>query len=110
MWWLNLRASNTEPLLRLNVEAADEATMAGCGTMSLALWSEEKADGRATTGAQIEPWLREILRCPACRWSSPTPPADDGPELHCTNAECGLQYRIDDGVPVLLVDEARKPA
>ena len=28
MWWLNLRASNTEPLLRLNVEAADEATMA----------------------------------------------------------------------------------
>ncbi|PWJ26021.1 phosphomannomutase [Branchiibius hedensis] len=29
MWWLNLRASNTEPLLRLNVEAADDATMSG---------------------------------------------------------------------------------
>src|SRR5665647_2828811 len=28
MWWFNLRASNTEPLLRLNVEASDEATMA----------------------------------------------------------------------------------
>jgi phosphomannomutase len=28
MWWLNLRASNTEPLLRLNVEAADPVTMA----------------------------------------------------------------------------------
>ena len=27
MWWLNLRASNTEPLLRLNVEAADPETM-----------------------------------------------------------------------------------
>jgi phosphomannomutase len=27
MWWLNLRASNTEPLLRLNVEAADPVTM-----------------------------------------------------------------------------------
>ncbi|HEV7195168.1 MAG TPA: phosphomannomutase/phosphoglucomutase [Pedococcus sp.] len=27
MWWFNLRASNTEPLLRLNVEAADEDTM-----------------------------------------------------------------------------------
>ncbi|MGL5850701.1 MAG: phosphomannomutase/phosphoglucomutase, partial [Phycicoccus sp.] len=26
-WWLNLRASNTEPLLRLNVEAADTSTM-----------------------------------------------------------------------------------
>ena len=23
-WWYNLRPSNTEPLLRLNVEAADE--------------------------------------------------------------------------------------
>ncbi|WP_405912399.1 phosphomannomutase/phosphoglucomutase [Streptomyces sp. NBC_00963] len=28
-WWFNLRPSNTEPLLRLNVEARDEATMAG---------------------------------------------------------------------------------
>ncbi len=26
-WWANVRASNTEPLLRLNVEAADVATM-----------------------------------------------------------------------------------
>ncbi|MFG2643805.1 phosphomannomutase/phosphoglucomutase [Streptomyces sp. NPDC048370] len=26
-WWFNLRPSNTEPLLRLNVEARDEATM-----------------------------------------------------------------------------------
>lgn len=26
-WWFNLRASNTEPLLRLNVEARDEKTM-----------------------------------------------------------------------------------
>jgi phosphomannomutase len=27
-WWFNLRPSNTEPLLRLNVEADDEATLA----------------------------------------------------------------------------------
>lgn len=27
MWWLNLRRSNTEPLLRLNVEAQDTETM-----------------------------------------------------------------------------------
>jgi phosphomannomutase len=26
-WWFNVRASNTEPLLRLNAEGADEATM-----------------------------------------------------------------------------------
>jgi phosphomannomutase len=28
MWWFNLRPSNTEPLLRLNAEAQDAATMA----------------------------------------------------------------------------------
>ena len=27
-WWYNLRPSNTEPLLRLNVEAPDEASCA----------------------------------------------------------------------------------
>ncbi len=27
MWWFNLRPSNTEPLLRLNVEGADSAVM-----------------------------------------------------------------------------------
>ncbi len=27
-WWFNVRASNTEPLLRLNAEGADQATMA----------------------------------------------------------------------------------
>ena len=27
-WWFNVRPSNTEPLLRLNVEGADDATMA----------------------------------------------------------------------------------
>jgi phosphomannomutase len=26
-WWFNVRASNTEPLLRLNVEGKDTATM-----------------------------------------------------------------------------------
>ena len=26
-WWVSLRPSNTEPLLRLNVEARDDATM-----------------------------------------------------------------------------------
>ncbi len=26
-WWFNVRASNTEPLLRLNAEARDQATL-----------------------------------------------------------------------------------
>ncbi|MFJ8696739.1 phosphomannomutase/phosphoglucomutase [Streptomyces roseolilacinus] len=36
-WWFNLRPSNTEPLLRLNVEARDEATMAKVRDEVLAL-------------------------------------------------------------------------
>ncbi|MFF9477100.1 phosphomannomutase/phosphoglucomutase [Streptomyces roseolus] len=36
-WWFNLRASNTEPLLRLNVEARDAATMAKVRDEVLAL-------------------------------------------------------------------------
>lgn len=61
--------------------------------------------------AGIETWLREILRCPAClsELSDGTGP-DGAPELVCTSAECGRAYRVDDGVPVLLVDEARRPA
>ncbi len=37
MWWINVRASNTEPLLRLNVEAADRGTMEGVRDTVLAL-------------------------------------------------------------------------
>ncbi len=36
-WWVNVRASNTEPLLRLNVEARDEATMAALRDEALAV-------------------------------------------------------------------------
>ncbi|MEU9144847.1 phosphomannomutase/phosphoglucomutase [Streptomyces sp. NPDC048349] len=36
-WWFNVRASNTEPLLRLNVEARDEATLAEVRDEVLAL-------------------------------------------------------------------------
>lgn len=63
-----------------------------------------------TTRQAIDPWLRELLRCPACRaeLTDGTGP-DGGPELVCTSSACGLAYRVDDGVPVLLVDEARRP-
>ena len=70
----------------------------------------EPMSEQATPASPIEPWLREILRCPACRSELRDETADSGPELVCTNASCGLAYRIDDGVPVLLVDEARRPA
>ncbi len=41
-WWFNLRASNTEPLLRLNVEATSHATMASVRDEVLALIRKER--------------------------------------------------------------------
>jgi phosphomannomutase len=36
-WWVNVRPSNTEPLLRLNVEAANRETMAALRDETLGL-------------------------------------------------------------------------
>jgi phosphomannomutase len=41
-WWFNLRPSNTEPLLRLNVEAADQSAMAALRDQVLGLVRHEK--------------------------------------------------------------------
>ncbi len=43
-WWANVRPSNTEPLLRLNVEAADTATMEQVRDAVLAVLREPEAD------------------------------------------------------------------
>jgi uncharacterized protein len=53
----------------------------------------------------IEPWLLEILACPDCK--SPLRLDEAQLELVCTG--CGLAYPIRDGIPVLLIDEARRP-
>ncbi|MFB6719554.1 phosphomannomutase/phosphoglucomutase [Kribbella sp. NPDC056345] len=44
-WWFNVRVSNTEPLLRLNVEAADRATMERVRDEVLALITGTLANG-----------------------------------------------------------------
>ena len=56
----------------------------------------------------IESSLLEILACPKCH--SPLRKEPEGSELACTNAECGLVYPVRDGIPVLLIDEARTSA
>ncbi|HUR48738.1 MAG TPA: phosphomannomutase/phosphoglucomutase [Acidimicrobiales bacterium] len=44
-WWFNLRASNTEPLLRLNLEASDQAECETHLAEVLGLVREDEADG-----------------------------------------------------------------
>lgn len=51
--------------------------------------------------------LMEMLRCPDCHGTFAEPTHSDVQELVCTG--CGRAYPVRNGVPVLLVDEARLP-
>jgi uncharacterized protein YbaR (Trm112 family) len=55
----------------------------------------------------ISPELLAIIVCPACHADLAVTPVGDDTELVCGG--CGLAYPVRDGIPVLLVDEARKP-
>lgn len=63
-----------------------------------------------TLAVQLDPQLLEILACPSddhapLTVGSPTDPEAD--VLTCTS--CRRQYRVTDGIPVLLLDEAIEP-
>jgi len=55
---------------------------------------------------KLDPALLEILVCPDCK--SELRVDEAASELVCTG--CGLAYPVRDDIPVLLVDEARKPS
>ncbi len=59
---------------------------------------------------QLDPRLLEILACPSddhAPLRPGTPKNPDADMLTCTS--CGRQYRVEDGIPVLLLDEAVEP-
>ncbi|MFI0710523.1 Trm112 family protein [Streptomyces inhibens] len=58
----------------------------------------------------VEASLIQILACPACHAPLEDRTASDPGELICTSGDCGLAYPVRDGIPVLLVDEASRPA
>jgi uncharacterized protein len=47
--------------------------------------------------------LLEILACPACK----TPVHLEGDRLVCDS--CQRRYRIENGIPIMLIDEAEMP-
>ena len=55
------------------------------------------------TVAEVSPKLREILVCPKCKGKLEYLPA--APVLRCH--ACHLEYAIEDGIPVMLIDEAK---
>ena len=54
---------------------------------------------------KLDPVLLEILVCPDCKGSLTVDV--DNEELSCD--QCGLSYPVRDDIPVMLVDEARRP-
>ncbi len=57
---------------------------------------------------EIDPALLAIIVCPDCRGELVLTARDGDDELVCQ--ACGLAYPVRDNIPVLLVDEARKPS
>jgi uncharacterized protein len=52
----------------------------------------------------VDPELKQILACPRCKQQT-LDWREDKSEVHCTG--CRLAFRIEDGIPVMLVEEAR---
>jgi uncharacterized protein len=58
----------------------------------------------------LDEQLLEILACPTEDHAPLTPGAPDDPEADVlTCVECGRQYPVRDGIPVLLIDESVAP-
>jgi uncharacterized protein YbaR (Trm112 family) len=51
----------------------------------------------------LAPELKEVLACPKCKGEVEI--REDEREIRC--ARCRLAYRIEDDIPVMLVEEAR---
>ncbi|MDQ3403934.1 MAG: Trm112 family protein [Actinomycetota bacterium] len=59
---------------------------------------------------ELDPQLLDILACPSddhAPLTAGTPADPDADALTCT--ECGRVFRVDGGIPVLLLDEAIEP-
>lgn len=104
-WWFSLRSSNTEPLLRLNVEAERETTMVTIRDEILAVARDENAVElpAGASGADVPGWLRSRLRCPDCGGEL----RDVEAALQCT--DCARRHPVDGGIPVLIAGRHDAP-
>jgi uncharacterized protein len=58
---------------------------------------------RKEVSMALAPELKEILACPKCKGDLEF--HEDRGEIHCTR--CRLAFAIRDGIPVMLVEEAK---
>ncbi|MBI3316978.1 MAG: Trm112 family protein [Candidatus Omnitrophica bacterium] len=55
---------------------------------------------------KLDEELLDILACPKCKSRVKLV----GEKIVCVSAPCGLKYPIREGIPVMLIEEAEKPA
>ena len=53
----------------------------------------------------IDQQLKEMLICPSCHGEL----EEDEPRSRLQCTQCGLAYPVQEGIPVMLIDEAIKP-
>ena len=99
--WLNVRPSNTEPVLRLNVEAptADDVASLVSRVRDILAETGSPSPGLLPDG------LLEIMQCPRCASALEEDPAAS--QLVCTG--CRTRYPVDNGIPNMLEDAATPP-
>ena len=71
-----------------------------------AVMSDHESASGPASDLGLDPLLLELVACPDCHGSLAVD--SDASELVCT--ACGLAYPVRDRIPVLLVDEARRPS
>jgi uncharacterized protein YbaR (Trm112 family) len=69
--------------------------------------NNQSCRGGMNVAVDLAPELLEILACPNCHGALAVD--HDRDELVCLAADCGLAYPVRQQIPVLLIDEARRP-
>ncbi len=79
------------------------------GTMAVGVVTPDDPEVRIRMSETMDlsPEFLQIAACPACH--SKFALDYDAHELVCSSASCGLAFPVRDGIPVLLIDEARRP-
>jgi phosphomannomutase len=99
--WFNVRPSNTEPVLRLNVEAPQPDDV---DELVASVRSVLARDSAGSGGGLLPAGLLEIMQCPAC--AGELSEVVETSSLLCGG--CGLSYPVEDGIPIMLIEEAKQ--
>ncbi|MEE1649597.1 phosphomannomutase/phosphoglucomutase [Brachybacterium sp. J144] len=134
-WWLSLRSSNTEPLLRLNVEAATPQTLERVRDTVLGLLDQHPGDAPDQEAPMADTPLRETAPADGAGFDTGhAAPLPDGPSgadvpgwvrarLRCPDcggelrdveaalqcADCHRVHAVEGGIPVLIAGRAEAP-